>query len=142
MRDRLRTTILTAVGLLAAAAGLVGGGPAPAASAAPTGLYAPSALVLTLAPGRTADRVSRAVTLSCAPTPSGTHPAPAKACARLAQSGGSLRALKGERRFCPALADPVTVTADGVWRGRRVSYRETFGNHCALLSARGEVFDF
>ncbi|WP_217698387.1 SSI family serine proteinase inhibitor, partial [Streptacidiphilus griseoplanus] len=73
---------------------------------------------------------------------SGPHPPSAQACTRLAQAGGSPRALRGGRRFCPALADPVTVTADGVWRGRRVSYRETFGNHCALLSARGEVFDF
>lgn len=141
MRTSLRATVMTCAGLLAAAAGPTGVQPA---TAAPGSLYPPSALVLTVGPGGQggAATVTRAVTLSCAPTASGTHPAPQRACDRLARAQGSFRALRGERRFCPALADPVTVTADGAWRGRRVSYRETFANRCALLTARGEVFDF
>ncbi|AXI80802.1 subtilase-type protease inhibitor [Peterkaempfera bronchialis] len=137
MRNRLRTTLITAAGLLAATTGL--------ASAAPAGLYPPSALVLTLSPGGGTDpdaSVARAVTLSCAPTPSGTHPAPEQACALLARSGGSFAALRGRQRRCPATADPVTVTAEGVWRGRQVSYRGSFANRCVLLAARGPVFDF
>jgi hypothetical protein len=149
MRHRPRTTrtaTRTGAALLAAAAattaGLAATGPA---SASPTGLYAPSALVLTLSPGGGRDpavNVARAVTLSCAPTPSGTHPAPDQACARLRETRGSFTALKGRQRFCPAIADPVTVTAEGVWQGRRVFYRQTYRNRCALLTARGAVFDF
>lgn len=58
---------------------------------APSGLYAPSALVLTMGHGETAATVTpeRAVTLNCAPTPSGTHPAAYDAC-------GELRAVNGD----------------------------------------------
>ncbi|MCD0481122.1 subtilase-type protease inhibitor [Streptacidiphilus sp. ASG 303] len=141
MRNRTRTAAAAAA-LLAATAALTGAG---RASAAPTGLYAPSALVLTMAPGDGTDpdaSVARAVTLGCAPAPSGTHPAAADACAGLAASDGSFAGLRGYGRPCPAIATPVTVTADGVWRGKRVSYRETFGNYCAVLTSRGTVFDF
>lgn len=60
-------------------------GSALAAPAAPASLYAPSALVLTLGHGESATAVSpaRAVTLTCAPGPSGSHPAAALACAEL-----------------------------------------------------------
>ncbi|MFJ6215422.1 subtilase-type protease inhibitor [Streptomyces sp. NPDC092296] len=140
MRDRVRTTILTAA--LLATTPLLG---TAGAAAAPTALYPPSALVLAVGPGDGRDAaapVSRAVTLSCAPTPSGTHPAPQRACTALRAAAGDPAALHGRQRRCPALVDPVTATADGVWQGRRVSYRETFHNRCALLTARGDAFDF
>lgn len=74
------------LGLTAATVcGSLTGSALAAPAAAPTSLYAPSALVLTVGHGETAATVNaaRAVTLNCAPTPSGTHPAAARACAEL-----------------------------------------------------------
>ncbi|MEW1911329.1 subtilase-type protease inhibitor [Kitasatospora sp. NPDC085895] len=146
MRNRYRTLGATAT-TLATTVALAAALPASAArpSAAPAALYAPSALVLTLSHGQNTEpqaSVSRAVTLSCTPTPTGTHPAPEQACAQLENTGGSFTALQGEGAICYHLADPVTVTAEGVWQGKRISYRETFANPCYLHSARGPVFDF
>ncbi|MEV0225683.1 SSI family serine proteinase inhibitor, partial [Streptomyces sp. NPDC050704] len=55
------------------------------AAPSPTALYAPSSLVFTVGHGESAAAVTpeRAVTLTCAPTASGTHPAAAPACAEL-----------------------------------------------------------
>ncbi|BFO18929.1 hypothetical protein SHKM778_53170 [Streptomyces sp. KM77-8] len=66
---------------------------------APSALYAPSALVLTVGHGVSAPTVTpeRAVTLTCAPGPSGTHPAAGAACAELAYVGGDPAALTMKR---------------------------------------------
>ncbi|GGZ72185.1 subtilase-type protease inhibitor [Streptomyces subrutilus] len=120
-----------------------------AADAAPAGtasLYAPSALVLSLTAGGDADTgtVVRAVTLVCAPTPGGTHPARTAACRELRGSGGELDALTAPAAdaACTREWNPMTVTADGVWQGRRLSYTYTFGNPCILRSTEGALFDF
>src|SRR5215217_2270328 len=75
------TLTLTATAVCAPLAGAAVAAPV----AAPSGLYAPSALVLTTGHGDTAATVTpeRAVTLTCAPTASGTHPAASQACAEL-----------------------------------------------------------
>lgn len=73
----------TTIGLTAAAVCAPLSGAASAApGGAPSALYAPSALVLTMGHGESAMTVTpeRAVTLTCAPGPSGTHPAAAAAC--------------------------------------------------------------
>ncbi|MFF4580387.1 subtilase-type protease inhibitor [Streptomyces sp. NPDC001389] len=118
-----------------------------AADAAPTGtqsLYAPSALVVSVTAGQNATdgTVLRAVTLVCAPRPGGTHPSPAAACAELKANGRSLDALAAPRpdTVCTREWNPVTVTADGVWQGRRMSYTYTFGNPCGLRSSTGVLF--
>ncbi|MFR0355410.1 protease inhibitor [Streptomyces sediminimaris] len=112
---------------------------------APASLYAPSALVLTVGHGESAATATpqRAVTLSCAPTPSGTHPAPARACAELRGVGGDVSALTArDDVWCTKQYDPVVVTVDGVWQGRRVSYEQTFANGCVKNSYLSSVFTF
>lgn len=109
-------------------------------------LYAPSALVLTIAKGEDPahSTIQRAALLRCAPTPGGDHPAAAEACAGLEAAGGDFTALSGadEDRMCTRIYSPVVVTAHGVWQGRTVSYEATFPNQCELIRAKGEVFSF
>ncbi|MEU5595424.1 protease inhibitor [Streptomyces sp. NPDC020298] len=115
-----------------------------APDSAPSSLYAPSALVLTTGHGESALTATpeRAVTLSCAPTASGTHPAAVQACADLRGAGGDLNGLKSsDDVFCTKLYNPVVVTVEGVWQGKRVSYERTFGNAC-VKDSYGAVFAF
>ncbi|MFF4056297.1 protease inhibitor [Streptomyces sp. NPDC001668] len=119
-------------------------GAALAEPAAASGLYAPSALVLTLGHGENAASVTpeRAVTLTCAPTSSGTHPAASAACAELRAVQGDFEALgAGSDAMCTKEYAPVVVTVEGVWRGQRVSYERTFANEC-VKSSSGTVFAF
>ncbi|TSB31964.1 subtilase-type protease inhibitor [Streptomyces benahoarensis] len=115
----------------------------PARSA---GLYAPTALVLTVGHGehRADTAVQRAVTLSCTPKASGTHPLPAAACSRLRAVGGEFDRVTrtDDTGVCTREWDPVVVTADGVWQGRRVTYTHTFANSCELRAAANTVFAF
>ncbi|MFG2127276.1 protease inhibitor [Streptomyces sp. NPDC048751] len=117
-------------------------GPALATS---TSLYAPSALVLTVGHGDNSALATpaRAVTLTCAPRPSGTHPAAAEACAELRSADGDFDAL-GSRdgMACTKQYDPVVVTVDGVWQGKRVSYERTFANECVKNSYGTSLFAF
>ncbi|MGW0396564.1 subtilase-type protease inhibitor [Streptomyces sp. NPDC003002] len=107
------------------------------AAAQPASLYAPSALVFTVAQGDDAatSTVLRASTLSCAPTARGTHPDPKAACEALKSTDGAfdrLLATPNPDRACPMHYDPVTVTADGVWQGSRVAWKHTFPNACVM----------
>ncbi|MEU3403292.1 subtilase-type protease inhibitor [Streptomyces sp. NPDC006670] len=129
---------------LTALTALAGTGAADAAPAGTQSLYAPSALVVSVTAGQDAagGTVLRAVTLVCAPRPGGTHPSPAAACAELKANSGSLDALAAPRpdAACTREWNPVTVTADGVWQGKRMSYTYTFGNPCGLRSSTGVLF--
>jgi hypothetical protein len=144
---RTATLALAATATLTATAvwGPFAGTALAAPESAPPGLYAPSALVLTMGHGDRAAATApeRAVTLACAPTASGTHPAPARACAELRASGGDLDALttRGESK-CTREYDPVVITVDGVWQGRRLSYERTFPNECVKNSHGTSVFTF
>ncbi|MEV1025140.1 subtilase-type protease inhibitor [Streptomyces sp. NPDC050264] len=119
---------------------------APAATTpSTTSLYAPSALVLTVAHGDSAASAApdRAVTLSCAPKPSGTHPSTALACSQIAGVDGDFGKLSIEEgAVCTRKYDPVTVTAQGVWRGTRVAYERTFANECVKRTESMAVFAF
>ncbi|MFJ9637694.1 subtilase-type protease inhibitor [Streptomyces sp. NPDC101178] len=136
----------------AAASALVFGGlAATSAHAAPAkaeSLYAPSALVLTVAQGEDplTATVQRAVTLSCAPTAGGTHPAPEAACAELDTVGGQFTALArtSPDRMCTRQWNPVTITAHGVWHGKRVTFSTTYGNACELAGSMNDsaVYSF
>lgn len=91
---------------------LFGGFATATAQAAPAkaeSLYAPSALVLTVARGEDplTATVERAVTLTCAPTAEGTHPDPAAACKELAEVRGKFSELTAYRRTAPV---PVSGT--------------------------------
>lgn len=133
-----------------AAAGVAHAQPAqPAQASRPAGLYAPSALVLAISKGERAATatVERAVTLNCAPRATGTHPAPASACAELRSVGGRFGALTEEpsQKMCTRQWDPVVVTAQGVWDGKHVSWSATFGNACEMegtLAENSMVFAF
>ncbi|MFV0132263.1 protease inhibitor [Streptomyces sp. HMX87] len=134
----LGLAITTTCGPLAGAA-LAGPGSAPAS------LYAPSALVLTVGHGESAAEATpmRAVTLSCAPTASGTHPDPEQACAELRGAGADLHALTArDDVMCTKEYNPVVVTVEGVWQGRRVSDERTFANPCVKNAHSATVFTF
>ncbi|MFE7748018.1 subtilase-type protease inhibitor [Streptomyces sp. NPDC057428] len=122
----------------------------PAAEAGPArsaGLYAPSALVLSVGKGD-ADPVTvqRAVTLSCAPRAGGTHPAPGAACSELRSVDGEFAQLTRPQSQgnCTRQWDPLVLSATGVWQGRNVSWSATFGNECEMRAslAEGSVFAF
>jgi hypothetical protein len=119
--------------------------PALAAPAAPASLYAPSTLVLTVGHGDSVASATpeRAVTLDCAPAPSGTHPAAAEACAELRGVRGDFTALTaGNDVLCVKIWKPVVVTAQGVWQGKRVSHEITFANECVKNASTTSVFEF
>ncbi|MEU4731428.1 subtilase-type protease inhibitor [Streptomyces sp. NPDC023588] len=139
MRHRIAAVSAAALLTLAGATGI--------AEAQPASLYAPSAMVLTVAQGEDAATVVRASTLSCAPTAQGTHPDPKAACAALAATHGTFDALLAApdtNRACPMHYAPVTVTADGVWQGSRISWKHTFSNSCVMSATFNEnaVFAF
>ncbi|MEU1127782.1 SSI family serine proteinase inhibitor [Streptomyces sp. NPDC005899] len=124
-------------------------GVAQAQPAQPAGLYAPSALVLSVGEGSSSAEsatVQRAVTLSCAPRPSGTHPSPAAACTELRSVQGDFAQLTRPlpQGNCTRQWDPVVLNASGVWQGRNVSWSATFGNACEMQAslAAGPVFAF
>ncbi|MEU2116331.1 SSI family serine proteinase inhibitor [Streptomyces sp. NPDC016459] len=137
------TAFATATGLA-----LIGSAFTGTAQAAPASLYAPSALVLTIGEGEdpASASVTRAVTLTCAPTPSGSHPAPEEACAELEAADGDFTSLTDSEDGNPCTREwnPVTITGDGVWQGRRVTWSATYGNPCELRArtADGAVFAF
>ncbi|MEV7289295.1 subtilase-type protease inhibitor [Streptomyces sp. NPDC093252] len=119
---------------------------APVATpATPTSLYAPTALVLTVARGEAAGATApeRAVTLSCAPAPGGTHPSPRAACAELTRVGGDFDTLTADAAvMCTRDYRPVVATVSGVWQGKRVGYERTFPNDCMMRAHGAGVFSF
>lgn len=152
-RDSLMRSTRSRVGAAATATalaltGMATMGVAHAQPAQPTSLYAPSALVLTMGEGMDAATatVDRAVTLNCAPRPSGTHPSPASACKELRSVEGEFTRLTAapSQQSCTRQYDPVVVTADGVWQGKRVTWSTTFGNACEMqgVLSEGTVFAF
>ncbi|MFG3347062.1 subtilase-type protease inhibitor [Streptomyces sp. NPDC048018] len=140
------TALATASGLALLGTAITGTG---TAQAAPTSLYAPSALVLTIGKGQrpATATIVRAVTLTCGPATAGSHPDPASACAELNSVDGDfarLTALRDGGRPCTREWNPVTVTSEGVWEGKRVRWSATYGNSCELQARTGEsaVFSF
>ncbi|WP_055567958.1 SSI family serine proteinase inhibitor [Streptomyces atriruber] len=136
---------LKAVGAAAAAATCVlaaTAGTAQAEAPKVKSLYAPSALVLTVGQGEDVDSVAveRAVTLTCAPRPAGTHPSAAAACAELAKVGGQFTQLvgTGSDAICTKEWRPVTVSVRGVWNGKHVDWTNTFANQCTMKAGLGE----
>ncbi|MGW3652638.1 protease inhibitor [Streptomyces sp. NPDC000878] len=135
------TLTLTATAVCGPLTGAAVAAPGPA----PAGLYAPSALVLTVGHGEASAAVTpeRAVTLTCAPTASGTHPAASEACAELRAAGGDFDTLTARDNVqCTKQYDPVVVTVEGVWRGQRVAYERTFANECVKSTYGTAVFTF
>jgi hypothetical protein len=119
---------------------------AGARTAQPQSPHAPSALVLTVGHGADAATatVQRAVTLSCTPTATGTHPDPVGACTELRTVEGDFDMVTRapSDRICTKEWNPVVVTAEGVWEGRRISYEHTFPNPCEMRDGKGRIFAF
>ncbi|MFI9600294.1 subtilase-type protease inhibitor [Streptomyces sp. NPDC052043] len=137
----MRNTARWAVTLGLTATAVCGPLTVPATAA----LRAPSALVLTVGHGVGAAHAvpERAVTLSCAPMPFGTHPAAREACAELRGADGDFGALTpSDRVACTREYNPVVVTAQGVWQGRRVTYERTYANECVKNASATSVFAF
>ncbi|NNH70483.1 hypothetical protein HLB23_11515 [Nocardia uniformis] len=87
--------------------------------------------------------VARTVTLRCSPDIGGDHPAASQACAELTAVDGEFDELDVDPgAICTQHYDPVGYTVAGNWRGRAVTYTETFPNDCHGKAATGSVFDF
>ncbi|WP_067674301.1 subtilase-type protease inhibitor [Nocardia miyunensis] len=83
------------------------------------------------------------VLLTCSPAVAGNHPQSDAACDELEAAGGDFGALRGRAmRFCPMIYDPVTLSAEGIWHGTRVSYRQTYANACQSGDRSTYVFAF
>lgn len=85
----------------------------------------------------------RTVLLGCYPTWSVWHAQAREACATLKLVAGDFEKLNvNPTGICYKLYKPVTVTAQGWWRGKKVSYEKTFTNSCELQKSTGPVFAF
>jgi hypothetical protein len=110
---------------------------AAAAVAAPV---RPTRLVLTVAKGESTKPVQLRALLKCRPA-GGTHKQARDACSALAKVGGDFTRLQqGAGVACTMQYDPVTVTAVGRWKGKRIDYKKTYGNACSLSTTTGPVF--
>ncbi len=81
-------------------------------------------------------------TLKCEPA-GGTHPGRDSACATLTKADGDftkIEPIKG--RTCTLQYSPITVRADGKWRGRDIEWQATFPNECAAVVATDGVYDY
>jgi hypothetical protein len=100
----------------------------------------PTKLVLTVAKGESTKPVQRRASLTCRPD-GGSHKLARDACSALAKVGGDFgRLQQGAGVACTMQYDPVTVTAVGRWKGKRVDYKKTYGNACSLSTTTGPVF--
>ncbi|MFJ8165895.1 subtilase-type protease inhibitor [Streptomyces sp. NPDC096136] len=136
---RHRSAVVSAAVLLCLATA-TGAAQAAPATPAPSAASGTSAMVFTFTKGADAAKgtVLRAVVLSCGYAAEGTHPNPRAACDALNATGGELDRLLAAptpARPCPRQYDPVTVTADGVWKGGRLSWQNTFPNSCEMSAA-------
>ncbi|MER5323853.1 SSI family serine proteinase inhibitor [Streptosporangium roseum] len=96
--------------------------------------------MLSIAQGESMTAGARHILLVCDP-PYGTHSSPVAACASLTRVGGDLARLRPlPNLMCTMSYEPVTVAADGVWNGRTIHYRRTFGNSCSLAGTTGPIF--
>ncbi|MEU4686559.1 SSI family serine proteinase inhibitor [Streptomyces xinghaiensis] len=113
----------------------------PAAAASPAAAPG-SSLTLTITPDQPSGSGPRTtVTLECDP-PGGTHPRPKEACATLAAADGYFERIAPGSAGCTGLWAPVTVTADGTWGAREVSFTERYSNRGCAAAATGGVFRF
>jgi hypothetical protein len=135
-----RSFVPTARALSAAAFVATAVAAGPAAAAARPAAASRTGSTLTL--GVTAEAgYARAVILRCSPA-GGGHPSAAKACAALKPVAGKPGRLTPAEVVCTLQFAPVTATATGTWKGKKVSWSRTFGNGCELVRATGVVFRF
>ncbi|MFC8953662.1 SSI family serine proteinase inhibitor [Streptomyces sp. NPDC057101] len=131
-------TSLLGAGLLAAAL-------APAAiAAAPVDPATRDAHIqLTVSRTDGTPRSTGFVFLNCPGKPGKDHPHTAEACADLHAANGNFYRLPGQdTAVCANETGPVTVTADGTYKGRPVHWERTFDNDCERQLATGLVYEF
>ncbi|MCO5991323.1 SSI family serine proteinase inhibitor [Actinoallomurus spadix] len=118
------------------------GAPVPPSASPVAGQAAPGATLLTL---RTTvgSALPRTVTLQCDPV-GGTHPKAAQACADLDKARRDLTVAPDRRnpRACFMIYSPVTVSAEGQWRGEPVKVTGQYPNTCVLRAKTASIFDF
>ncbi|NJC68551.1 hypothetical protein HC031_02255 [Planosporangium thailandense] len=132
------------VGQSSIAAASTGSDAAASAGAARSGVSArpaPTVLWLTVAHGEAAAPVTRLAVLTCDPA-GGNHPAAASACEELSAAAGDIANISQDSGFCTMIYDPVTVTAQGWWQGRPLTYRATYANTCMLHRQTRSLFRF
>lgn len=79
--------------------------------------------------------------LKCHPA-GGTHQHAAKACEELEKVNGDVAAMQANlSKVCTMEYQPVTAKVEGKWRGKDVSYTQTFSNSCTMQVKTGVVFD-
>jgi hypothetical protein len=81
--------------------------------------------------------------LRCDP-PSGSHGQAGQACRDLAAADGDFTKLPGDPNVqaCTMELRPVTVSAQGNWRGKPVAFSREYPNRCVLQAETGPVFAF
>ena len=77
--------------------------------------------------------------LGCFP-PAGTHPEPKKACKVLTEVDGWFEAIQRDERICTKEYVPVTVRAEGTWKGRHIFWSNYYGNRCEAAAATKDVY--
>ncbi|GAA3169692.1 MULTISPECIES: SSI family serine proteinase inhibitor [Streptomyces] len=132
-RRAARATAVTAAALVTAVA------VAPARPAEAAEPQEDRGLFLTVSD--TAHTWIRGVLLRC-PDGRDHHPQHDAACSELTWARGDLDALRGRPHACTKQYDPVTVSAEGVWRGARIDWERTFANACTMDAATGPLFRF
>jgi hypothetical protein len=136
--------IRTVIGVVAAFAAVVIGGPA---AATPPGPHrgqvgygqARSELVLEVFSDEAG--WGRAVKLFCDP-PGGGHPDPAGACAVLEKTRADPAKIRPAVMLCLLVYAPVTAEITGTWRGATVKWSHSYGNDCEMKRATGVLFKF
>ncbi|MEV6491508.1 SSI family serine proteinase inhibitor [Actinoplanes sp. NPDC051633] len=128
----------------AAAASLAPASPAFATSTGPAPAPRPSAVAraqtdLTLSYMADAGYAA-AVRLTC--TTGDAHPNAAKVCAALRKVDGNPGRITPAQTMCTMEYSPVTATASGIWRGKKVAWSAKFGNPCLMRQATGVLFVF
>ncbi|RRO13648.1 protease inhibitor [Saccharopolyspora rhizosphaerae] len=79
--------------------------------------------------------------LTCQPA-GGTHKNASKACEELEKVNGNVSAMQANvSKVCTMEYQPVTAKIEGKWRGKEISYSQTFSNSCTLQVKTGVVFD-
>jgi len=82
-----------------------------------------------------------AVRLSCYPA-RGAHPNPVEACATLAEVDGRPDRITPADTMCTMQYDPLTAEITGTWKGRRIAWKQRYGNTCEMIRATGVLFTF
>ncbi|MFD5121511.1 SSI family serine proteinase inhibitor [Streptomyces sp. NPDC058385] len=136
----MRPPVLVAAALTAPAAALTVLAAAGPARAVATDPPEPQGVFLTVS----GDQGSwmRGELLRCEPEAWGHHPYASEACGALDRAHGNLDALVADPEMCTQVYAPVTVGANGTYRGKQVTWQKTFANACTMEASTGYVFRF